>query len=170
MGRLMEYYHAEGSQKITILTATSGDTGGAIANAFHGLKNIKAVILYPASEVTDFQRKQMTTLKDNISAIALNGKFDDCQLLVKKAFMDPGFSGMHLTSANSINIGRLLPQTVYYFWAWSRISENAAEPVIFSVPSGNFGNLMGGLIAKKWDCPSNDSLSPRMKMMKFQNI
>ncbi len=153
MGRLMEYYHAEGSQKITILTATSGDTGGAIANAFHGLKNIKAVILYPASEVTDFQRKQMTTLKDNISAIALNGKFDDCQLLVKKAFMDPGFSGMHLTSANSINIGRLLPQTVYYFWAWSRISENAAEPVIFSVPSGNFGNLMGGLIAKKMGLP-----------------
>lgn len=153
MGRLMEYYHAEGSQIITILTATSGDTGGAIANAFHGLRNIKAVILYPADEVTDFQRKQMTTLKDNISVIALNGKFDDCQLLVKKAFMDPGFSGMHLTSANSINIGRLLPQTVYYFWAWSRISESAAEPVIFSVPSGNFGNLMGGLIAKKMGLP-----------------
>lgn len=153
MGRLMEYYHAEGSRKITILTATSGDTGGAIANAFHGLRNIKAVILYPADEVTDFQRKQMTTLRDNISVIALNGKFDDCQYLVKKAFMDRCFSGMHLTSANSINIGRLLPQTVYYFWAWSRISESSAESVIFSVPSGNFGNLMGGLIAKKMGLP-----------------
>ena len=94
------------------------------------------------------QRKQMTTLDDNITVIAIDGKFDDCQRLVKQAFVDPSISWIPLSSANSINIGRLLPQSVYYFYAWSRLAKDIDEKAIFSVPSGNFGNLMGGLISK----------------------
>jgi len=153
MGRIMEYYLEIDKQNITILTATSGDTGSAVANAFFGLKNIRVIILFPAGEVTEMQRKQMTTLQGNIKVIALNGKFDDCQKLVKKAFMDPGLSNHNLSSANSINIGRLLPQSIYYFWAWSQLSGKADEQVIFSVPSGNFGNVAGGLIARGMGLP-----------------
>jgi threonine synthase len=153
MSRLMQYYISQADQHLTILTATSGDTGSAVANAFYGLKNINAVILFPAGEVTLMQRKQMTTLQNNISVIAIDGKFDDCQRLVKKAFLDPALSGISLTSANSINIGRLLPQSVYYFYAYSKLAANIEEKVIFSVPSGNFGNLMGGLIARKMGLP-----------------
>ncbi len=153
MGRMMEYYLKKENTNVTILTATSGDTGSAIASAFHGLKNIRVIILYPVNEVTVFQRKQMTTLGKNISVLAVNGKFDDCQLLVKKAFMDPLLSALKLSSANSINIGRLLPQSVYYFWAWSRLSKSIEDATVFSVPSGNFGNLMGGLIARKMGLP-----------------
>ena len=148
MSRLMQYYLSLNNQHLTILTATSGDTGSAVANAFYGLKNINAIILFPEKEVTLMQRKQMTTLQNNISVIAIDGKFDDCQKLVKTAFLDPALSAISLTSANSINIGRLLPQSVYYFYAYSKLAANIAEKVIFSVPSGNFGNLMGGLIAK----------------------
>jgi threonine synthase len=149
----MQYYLSLKDQHLTILTATSGDTGSAVANAFYGLNNINAIILFPADEVTLMQRKQMTTLQKNISVIAVNGKFDDCQKLVKTAFLDPSLSDISLTSANSINIGRLLPQSVYYFYAYSKLATNAEEKVIFSVPSGNFGNLMGGLIAKKMGLP-----------------
>ena len=99
------------------------------------------------------QRKQMTTLNDNIRVIAIDGKFDDCQRLVKKVFLDPSLSGISLSSANSINIGRLLPQSLYYFYAWSKLSCDVGEKAIFSVPSGNFGNLMGGLIALKMGLP-----------------
>jgi threonine synthase len=153
MSRLMQYYLSLNDQHLTVLTATSGDTGSAVANAFYGLKNINAIILFPADEVTLMQRKQMTTLHKNISVIAINGKFDDCQKLVKTAFLDPALSEISLTSANSINIGRLLPQSVYYFYAYSKLSDNRNEKIIFSVPSGNFGNLMGGLIAKKMGLP-----------------
>lgn len=153
MSRLMQYYLSLDNQHLTILTATSGDTGSAVANAFYGLKNINAIILFPEKEVTLMQRKQMTTLNDNIIVIAVNGKFDDCQLLAKKAFLDPELSDISLTSANSINIGRLLPQSVYYFYAYSKLAVNIDEMIIFSVPSGNFGNLMGGLIAKKMGLP-----------------
>jgi threonine synthase len=153
MSRLMQYYLAINNQHLTILTATSGDTGSAVANAFYGLKNINAIILFPAGEVTPMQRKQMTTLQNNISVIAIDGKFDDCQRLVKTAFLDPALSDHLLTSANSINIGRLLPQSVYYFYAYSKLASNPGEQAIFSVPSGNFGNLMGGLIAKKMGLP-----------------
>lgn len=153
MSRLMQYYLSQNGKHLTILTATSGDTGSAVANAFSGLKNIDVIILFPVKEVTDVQRKQMTTLQDNISVIGLNGKFDDCQRLVKKAFLDPSFSDVPLSSANSINIGRLLPQSVYYFYAHSKLSLHADEEVFFSVPSGNFGNLMGGIIAKKMGLP-----------------
>ena len=153
MSRLMQHYLALDNRHLTILTATSGDTGSAVANAFYGLKNINVIILFPANEVTSMQRKQMTTLDDNISVISLEGKFDDCQRLVKKAFTDPALSDIPLSSANSINIGRLLPQSVYYFYAWSRLAGNTDEKAMFSVPSGNFGNLMGGLIAREMGLP-----------------
>jgi threonine synthase len=149
----MQHYLAIHSHHLTILTATSGDTGSAVANAFYGLKNVNVIILFPVDEVTIMQRKQMTTLHDNIKVIAINGKFDDCQQLVKKAFLDPSLSRLPLSSANSINIGRLLPQSVFYFYAWSRLSENVSDKAVFSVPSGNFGNLMGGLIADKMGLP-----------------
>jgi threonine synthase len=112
MSRLMQHFLALGNKHLTILTATSGDTGSAVASAFYGLKNIKVIILYPEKEVSAMQRKQMTTLDDNIKVIAIDGKFDDCQRLVKQAFVDPELSWIPLSSANSINIGRLLPQSV----------------------------------------------------------
>ena len=152
MSRLMQYYLSVNNQHLTILTATSGDTGSAVASAFSGLKNINVLILYPANEVTAMQRKQMTTLGDNINVIAIDGKFDDCQRLVKKTFQDPVLSHIPLSSANSINIGRLLPQSVYYFYAFSKLA-SIDEQVIFSVPSGNFGNLMGGILAWRMGLP-----------------
>jgi len=155
MSRLMQHYLSINNQHLTILTATSGDTGSAVANAFYGLKNINVIILFPGDEVTLMQRKQMTTLQNNIKVIAVDGKFDDCQRMVKKAFLDPALSHLALSSANSINIGRLLPQTVYYFYAWSRLSGKTDDKVVFSVPSGNFGNLLGGLIARKMGLPVN---------------
>ena len=153
MGRLMHYYLKKQKQNLLILTATSGDTGSAIANAFYDLDNIEVVILFPENEVTDRQRKQMTTLHKNIRIIALNGKFDDCQALVKNAFADPGLNYLKLSSANSINIGRLLPQSVYYFWAFSRLAQKPGDDIIFSVPSGNFGDLIGGIIAREMGLP-----------------
>ncbi len=153
MGRLMQHFLSLEKRKLTILTATSGDTGSAVANAFFGLENIDVIILFPLREVTDIQRKQMTTLKKNITVLAVNGKFDDCQRLVKTAFRDPLLSHIPLSSANSINIGRLLPQSVYYFHAWAKVSGRVDNPVIFSVPSGNFGNLMGGVIAREMGLP-----------------
>ena len=153
MGRLMQYFLRQENRKLLILTATSGDTGSAIANAFYGLDNIEVVILFPQTEVTDRQRKQMTTLHKNISVIALDGKFDDCQALVKKAFCDPELDYLELSSANSINIGRLLPQSVYYFYAFSKLAKSIDDSIIFSVPSGNFGDLMGGIIAKQMGLP-----------------
>ncbi|MFO7656653.1 MAG: threonine synthase [Bacteroidales bacterium] len=154
MGRLMQYFLHKENRKMLILTATSGDTGSAIANAFYGLDNIKVVVLFPEKEVTDRQRKQMTTLHKNIQIIALDGKFDDCQALVKQAFSDPELEYLQLSSANSINIGRLLPQSVYYVYAFAKLNNgNKNDTVVFSVPSGNFGNLMGGLIAMKTGLP-----------------
>lgn len=153
MGRLMQYFLNQEKKDMLILTATSGDTGSAIANAFYGLQNIKVVILFPENEVSDRQRKQMTTLGENIQIIGIDGKFDDCQAFVKKAFADGDLNHLGLSSANSINIGRLIPQSMYYFWAWSRLANDAEDKIIFSVPSGNFGDLMGGLIAKHMGLP-----------------
>ena len=153
MSRLMQYYIAREKRHLTILTATSGDTGSAVANAFYGLSNINVVILFPLTEVSMIQRKQMTTLGKNITVIGINGKFDDCQQLVKTAFRDPSLVHLPLSSANSINTGRLLPQSVYYFYAWSKLRKGIDDKVTFSVPSGNFGNLMGGMIAKKMGLP-----------------
>lgn len=153
MGRLMQYFLKKENRKMLILTATSGDTGSAIANAFYGLDNINVVILFPESEVSDRQRKQMTTLNKNIQVLALNGKFDDCQALVKEAFADSALDYLQLSSANSINIGRLIPQSVYYFYAYSRLAKSIDDEIVFSVPSGNFGDLMGGIIAKHIGLP-----------------
>lgn len=153
MGRLMQYFLGKERRKITILTATSGDTGSAVANAFRGLENINVVILYPANEVTTLQRKQMTTLGGNIRVLEIDGKFDDCQRLVKTAFMDPSLAKLNLSSANSINIGRLIPQSVYYFYAWSRLTDSSKNNCVFSVPSGNFGNLAGGILARQMGLP-----------------
>jgi threonine synthase len=136
-------------RQLTILTATSGDTGSAVANAFYGLENIDVIVLFPRAEVSEIQRKQMTTLKGNIRTISIDGKFDDCQRLVKKVFLDPSLKNISLSSANSINIGRLLPQTVYYFYTWAKLAEKGNEKAVFSVPSGNYGNLMGGILADK---------------------
>jgi len=154
MGRLMQYYLDLGGQKLLILTATSGDTGSAIANAFYGLDNIEVLVLFPETEVTARQRKQMTTLGKNVSIIAVDGKFDDCQALVKEAFADPDLNHLDLSSANSINIGRLIPQIVYYFYAFSRLRIGLPEDdAIFCVPSGNFGDMMGGVLAMKMGLP-----------------
>lgn len=154
MGRLMQYYLRQNNQKLLILTATSGDTGSAVANAFYGLDNIGIVVLFPKNEVTDRQRKQMTTLGKNVHVVALDAKFDDCQSLVKKAFSDPDLDYLQLSSANSINIGRLIPQTIYYFFAYvKRRISGEDESVIFSVPSGNFGDMMGGILAMKMGLP-----------------
>lgn len=151
MGRLVQYFLEREGRNIIILTATSGDTGSAVAHAFYGLGNVRVVVLYPEREVTKRQRKQMTTLGGNVHALAVDGKFDECQALVKRAFADPELRELNLSSANSINVGRLLPQSVYYFYAYSRISDG--EEIVVSVPSGNFGNLMGGLIAMRMGLP-----------------
>ena len=148
MGRLIQHFLKEDGRSILILTATSGDTGSAVAHAFFGLDNVKVVVLFPEKEVTERQRRQMTTLGKNVFPLSVEGKFDDCQALVKQAFVDSDLSALNLSSANSINIGRLLPQAVYYFFAQSRASARG-EDVVFSVPSGNFGDLMGGLLALK---------------------
>ena len=153
LARIMEHFLEVDNKNITILTATSGDTGGAVAQAFYKMSRIKVVVLYPKNEISNLQRKQMTTLGENITAIGIKGKFDDCQKLVKTAFADNELNHINLSSANSINFGRLIPQTLYYFWSYSRIVDKKNEKVIFSVPSGNFGNLTGGLIAKKMGLP-----------------
>ena len=154
MGRLMQYYLKRDRKKLLILTATSGDTGSAVANAFFGLDNIQIVVLFPRAEVTERQRKQMTTLGKNVRILALDAKFDDCQALVKQAFSDPELDHLDLSSANSINIGRLIPQIVYYFYAFSRLRlENHPEKAIVAVPSGNFGDMMGGVLAMKMGLP-----------------
>lgn len=153
MSRLMQHFVAADNRKLTILTATSGDTGSAVASAFYGLENIKVIILYPRDEVSEMQRKQMTTLQKNITVAAVEGKFDDCQNMVKKAFLDPSLSHIPMSSANSINIGRLIPQSVYYLYAWSRITGNTSDKAVFSVPSGNFGDLTAGLLARRMGLP-----------------
>ena len=159
LARIMEHFLEVDNKNITILTATSGDTGGAVAQAFYKMSRIKVIVLYPKNEISDLQRKQMTTLGENITAFGVNGKFDDCQNLVKTAFADKELHHINLSSANSINFGRLIPQTLYYFWSYSRIVTDEHEKVIFSVPSGNFGNLTGGLIAKKMGLPIKKFIS-----------
>jgi len=149
MARLMHFYTRSSGRELIVLVATSGDTGSAIASAFHNIPGVRVVILFPKAEVTDNQRRQMTTLGGNVTVLAINGKFDDCQRMVKEAFNDSDLSSVGLTSANSINIGRLLPQSVYYFYAYSRLGLKPGSSVVFAVPSGNFGNMMGGMIAKR---------------------
>jgi threonine synthase len=152
MGQMFGALRRDASDRLVILTATSGDTGSAVAHAFYRIPNIEVAVLFPPAEVSDRQRKQMTTLGENITPIAVEGKFDDCQALVKQAFADETLRGVQLTSANSINIGRLLPQIVYYVYASVRLSPGG-EPIIISVPSGNFGDMMGALLAMRMGVP-----------------
>jgi len=150
MARLMFHFSQNEGRALVVLVATSGDTGGAIADAFLGMDSIRVIILFPEEEISDLQRRQMTCLGRNVTALAVKGKFDDCQAIVKQAFNDPAMAGLNLTSANSINFGRLLPQCAYYFYCYSRLER---KPVNFSVPSGNFGNLMGGVLAREMGLP-----------------
>jgi threonine synthase len=141
-------------QPITILTATSGDTGAAVAHAFHGLPNINVVILFPKGKISMLQEKLFTTLGDNIHTVAIEGDFDACQQLVKTAFDDDDVRlGLHLNSANSINISRLAAQVCYYFEAFAQLNEEERQNLVVSVPSGNFGNLTAGMIAKVMGLP-----------------
>jgi len=145
----------EGENKTRdILVATSGDTGGAVAAGFYEVSNIRVTILYPSGKVSFLQEKQLTTLGKNISALEIEGTFDDCQRLVKKAFLDKELNKkLNLSSANSINIARLIPQSFYYFEAFKQLPENKLRNVGFCVPSGNFGNLTAGLMARKMGLP-----------------
>jgi threonine synthase len=153
MSRCLSYFAKESKEKITILAATSGDTGSAVAHGFLGIKNIEVVILYPSGKVSQIQEQQLTTLGNNITALEIDGSFDDCQALVKKAFQDDELNKhMKLSSANSINIARLIPQSFYYFYAYGQLKKQNKDLVI-SVPSGNYGNLTAGLIAKQMGLP-----------------
>jgi threonine synthase len=152
MARMFGRFLKEDGRHVTILTATSGDTGAAVAHAFHKIPGVRVIVLFPVDEVSESQRKLMTTLKDNVRTVAIDGKFDDCQAMVKRAFADPDLGHIPLSSANSINIGRLLPQSVYYFYAASRVAQ-AGEPVVFSIPSGNFGDMMGAVVAREMGLP-----------------
>ena len=152
MARLIGRFLHEDGKQLTILTATSGDTGAAVAHAFHNVPGIHVIVLFPMDEVSASQRKLMTTLRDNVRNVAIDGKFDDCQAIVKRAFSDPALKHIPLSSANSINIGRLLPQSVYYFYAASRLAK-PGEQIVFSVPSGNFGDMMGAVVARQMGLP-----------------
>lgn len=153
MAQLMSYFNRGNDEELVILVATSGDTGGAVASGFYKTPGIKVVILYPSGKVSDLQEKQLTTLGHNITALEVDGTFDDCQALVKKAFLDAELNqNIRLSSANSINIARLIPQSFYYFEAFKQL-DNYTNDVVFCIPSGNFGNLTAGLFAKKMGLP-----------------
>lgn len=152
MARTMKECHRT-DDRLTVLVATSGDTGSAVADAFLGLENTRIVVLFPDGQVSELQERQFTTLGDNVRALAVQGTFDDCQRLAKRAFADHRLrERVPLTSANSINIGRLLPQTFYYFGAWAQLSRSDRD-LVFCTPSGNFGNLTAGLMAKRLGLP-----------------
>ena len=153
MARCLGYFNKNNSNEVTVLVATSGDTGGAVASGFLGVEDVKVVILYPSKKVSVVQEKQLTTLGQNIKALEVSGTFDDCQAMVKNAFLDEELlNRMQLTSANSINIARWLPQMFYFFFAYKQLkSQN--KKLVFSVPSGNYGNICAGMLAKKLGLP-----------------
>jgi threonine synthase len=153
MSQLLGYFSKKQHNDIVILVATSGDTGSAVANGFLGIEGTRVVVLYPSGKVSEVQEKQFTTLGKNVTALEIDGTFDDCQRLVKQAFLDEELKKNYfLTSANSINIARLIPQSFYYFQAYAQLKDKS-KPIVFSVPSGNFGNLTGGLLAKRMGLP-----------------
>lgn len=156
MARLLQYFiRRKGQQPINVLVATSGDTGSAVANGFLGVEGIHVYVLYPKGKVSHIQESQFTTLGQNVTAIEINGVFDDCQALVKQAFMDNELNAqLKLTSANSINVARFLPQSFYYFYAYAQLKKlGKANNLVVSVPSGNFGNLCAGLFAQEMGLP-----------------
>ncbi|MBI5524905.1 MAG: threonine synthase [Deltaproteobacteria bacterium] len=153
MARLMAHFVAGGERTLHILVATSGDTGSAVAHGFLGVPGIMVHVLFPSGRVSAVQEAQLTSAGENVTALEIAGTFDDCQRLVKSAFLDPETRArLMLSSANSINVARLVPQSFYYCFAWSRLPDRS-RPVVVSVPSGNFGNLTGGLIAKRMGLP-----------------
>lgn len=151
--RLLDALLEQNNERALILTATSGDTGSAVAMAAHGRKRIDAVVLYPKGKISEVQERQITTVGGNVHAVAVSGSFDDCQRLVKAVLIDGEWNGRNLTSANSINVGRLLPQTFYYWAASLAAARESGERVIFVVPSGNLGNLTAGVMAKRMGAP-----------------
>ncbi|MDD3094992.1 MAG: threonine synthase [Candidatus Neomarinimicrobiota bacterium] len=179
MARLMGYYSKDSGRTLTVLVATSGDTGSAVADAFKGVEGIRVVLLYPSGMVSSLQERQLSTQGSNIHALEVQGSFDDCQRLVKTAFGDTELNEhLQLTSANSINIARLIPQSFYYFFAYARLKAEAVNTVpLIAVPSGNLGNLTAGLIAKRMGlpvkrfiaaCNRNDSLTRYLKSGKYE--
>ncbi|WP_452221970.1 threonine synthase [Lacinutrix salivirga] len=153
MARCLAHFNKDNTNQVTVLVATSGDTGGAVANGFLGVKGVNVVILYPSGKVSDIQEKQLTTLGQNIKALEVNGVFDDCQDMVKRAFLDEELtSKMQLTSANSINVARWLPQLLYFMFAYKQL-HNTHKEIVFSVPSGNFGNVCAGMMAQQLGLP-----------------
>ena len=153
MARCLGYFNQNNEEKITVLVATSGDTGGAVANGFFKVPGVEVVILYPKGKVSEIQEKQLTTYGENITAIEVDGVFDDCQAMVKEAFLDKDFEGKRkLTSANSINVARWIPQMFYYFLVYKKL-KNLDQKLIFSVPSGNYGNICAGMLAQKLGLP-----------------
>ncbi|APY00001.1 threonine synthase [Lacinutrix venerupis] len=153
MARCLGYFNKENTNEVTVLVATSGDTGGAVANGFLGVKGVNVVILYPSGKVSEIQEKQLTTLGQNIKALEVDGVFDDCQDMVKRAFLDKELtSKMQLTSANSINVARWLPQLFYFMFAYKQLHKEHKD-IVFSVPSGNFGNVCAGMMAQQLGLP-----------------
>lgn len=151
MANCLGYFNKNRSKLTTVLVATSGDTGAAVANGFLDVKGTKVVILYPKNKVSEIQERQLTTNKKNITALRINGSFDDCQKMVKKAFVDKELNNQfNLTSANSINVARWLPQSLYYFYAYKKLK---SKNLVFSVPSGNFGNICAGIVARELGLP-----------------
>ena len=153
MARCLGYFNKDNTNEVTVLVATSGDTGGAVANGFLGVKGVNVVILYPSGKVSDIQEKQLTTLGQNITALEVDGVFDDCQDMVKSAFLDEELtSKMQLTSANSINVARWLPQLFYFIFTYKQLHKKYKD-IVFSVPSGNFGNVCAGMMAQQLGLP-----------------
>ena len=153
MANCLGYFSKDSNNEVTVLVATSGDTGGAVANGFLGVEGVKVVILYPSGKVSDIQERQLTTLGKNITALEVDGTFDDCQKIVKNAFLDEELlQKMQLTSANSINVARWLPQLFYFLFAYKQKKQEGKE-IVFSVPSGNFGNICAGMVAQKLGMP-----------------
>lgn len=152
MSRCLGYFNRNTDKKVTVLVATSGDTGGAVASGFLSVKGVEVVILYPSGKVSDIQERQLTTLGQNIKALEVDGVFDDCQDMVKKAFLDESLTHKNLTSANSINIARWLPQMFYIFFAYKQLKQYN-KSIVLSCPSGNFGNICAGIMAKRLGLP-----------------
>ena len=153
MARCLEYFNRDNNEHVSVLVATSGDTGGAVARGFLGVKGVDVVILYPNGKVSDIQERQLTTLGQNIKALRVNGVFDDCQEMVKSAFLDTEITSKRgLTSANSINVARWLPQLFYLLFAYKQ-TKKLGKDIVFSVPSGNFGNICAGIVANKLGMP-----------------
>lgn len=158
MAECLSYFNQNETKKSTVLVATSGDTGGAVANGFYKTPNVEVVILYPSQKVSEIQELQLTSLGHNITALEVQGTFDDCQAMVKQAFLDEELRLLNLTSANSINVARWLPQMIYFVLAYKQV-KNKNKEVVISCPSGNFGNICAGLLAKKMGLPITHSIA-----------